>query len=740
MKKKIFSKVSANTLVVIIFFIVAAVVFSRALIKLSQKDVNAEVFTPNATTQGLLASYYQGINFQTLVNERIDSTIQFNWGNQSPVIGVSRDNFSVRWQGYIKPLYSEQYTFFAKTDDGVRVWINDTLIIDRWRDKGFYEVRGSISLRNDTYYRIKMEYYDRSGPAQAELRWRSASQRKQIIPTEQLYAVSSLPGDSFPGITPTPSMLPTTQISPTRSIEPTPTLQPTVTPTLVPQPSPTATPNPTPGPEFPQGEQTILKQYKVNPYPVYGKTVYRPRQFQVGSDISARQNAERLIVSNTGSYTGWDVFVTPNDGINRVMNSDRFIELVLQRKATLAIVWRGGSTNLPTWLTSNWIPGERVGIGSAQYPTYKRSFEAGEVVLGGVYSGSGLGSTPRDTYLVLFGEENELGSSAPYVPPGYETPIANEYCPTWVHDQYKTIGPDGLEYPTWHPPVDPVYWCYFGHEHGSDPQVFLPGYKPPFGYAAKKMGMSEPHAGFKTYVFSENPSSNRKLLITQHMGSAGLARVCIRHHTLDMAIADRNTNKLIAETFTMGDFGKAVENVTEVNLTPDACPDQAVAAERDGSFGIRKIPTVSSGSVFYEPWRVDGGTGRAIGYQLNSFTINTNAAVVICDNSNCNNAVTTGSDGIWRFVNFSPGLGIVAGQNSGVFYTDPMGNTVVNSTAPNAVKQFVTSGLSYRNEFPSQQNDNECYPTHPWIGEYLCTQNSTIDQFINIEQSVRSPN
>lgn len=47
-----------------------------------------------------------------------------------------------------------------------------------------------------------------------------------------------------------------------------------------------------------------------------------------------------------------------------------------------------------------------------------------------------------------------------------------------AHKQYYVIAYDGLKYPTWHPavvtnPVTGVGKCYFGHEHGSDPQKYL---------------------------------------------------------------------------------------------------------------------------------------------------------------------------------------------------------------------------------------------------------------------------
>lgn len=47
-----------------------------------------------------------------------------------------------------------------------------------------------------------------------------------------------------------------------------------------------------------------------------------------------------------------------------------------------------------------------------------------------------------------------------------------------AHSQYYVVAYDGLKYPTWHPPVvtNPITGkgkCYFGHEHGSNPQKYM---------------------------------------------------------------------------------------------------------------------------------------------------------------------------------------------------------------------------------------------------------------------------
>src|SRR5205823_12237477 len=64
----------------------------------------------------------------------------------SPMSGIPADNFTVRWTGQVQPQYSETYAFWTTTDDGVRLWVNNTLIIDKWLDQGATEYGATINL------------------------------------------------------------------------------------------------------------------------------------------------------------------------------------------------------------------------------------------------------------------------------------------------------------------------------------------------------------------------------------------------------------------------------------------------------------------------------------------------------------------------------------------------------------------------------------------------------------------
>ena len=69
---------------------------------------------------------------EPVIVRRIDAEISFNWGYSSPAPGVPPDNFSVRWTRTLG-LPGGTYRVTARSDDGVRVYIDSVLVIDDWQ-------------------------------------------------------------------------------------------------------------------------------------------------------------------------------------------------------------------------------------------------------------------------------------------------------------------------------------------------------------------------------------------------------------------------------------------------------------------------------------------------------------------------------------------------------------------------------------------------------------------------------
>ncbi|MEQ8997305.1 MAG: PA14 domain-containing protein [Coleofasciculus sp. B1-GNL1-01] len=140
---------------------------------------------------GLTAEYYNNRDFTDLALTRTDETVDFNWGSGSPDAAIDSNTYSVRWTGFVEPLYSETYQFKTSSDDGVRLWVNDQLLVDNWTDHAVTDNRGTIDLEAGQQYEIRMEYYENWGKSVAQLAWSSASQSEEIIPQSQLYAANS---------------------------------------------------------------------------------------------------------------------------------------------------------------------------------------------------------------------------------------------------------------------------------------------------------------------------------------------------------------------------------------------------------------------------------------------------------------------------------------------------------------------------------------------------------------------
>jgi len=147
---------------------------------------NLSVVVPGAG-DGLTANYFANQTLTGTPVVRIDPTVNFDWGKGSPAGGIPSDRFSARWTGQVQPQFSQTYTFYGFADDGVRLWVNNVQVINRWTSKAG-EASGSIALVGGQKYAIRMEYFESTNKAAARLSWSSPSQAKQVIPQSRLFS------------------------------------------------------------------------------------------------------------------------------------------------------------------------------------------------------------------------------------------------------------------------------------------------------------------------------------------------------------------------------------------------------------------------------------------------------------------------------------------------------------------------------------------------------------------------
>ncbi len=143
---------------------------------------------------GLTGWYYDDFNASTFglytpKGNQIDATINFTWASGSvPYTGMTADGlWSIRWNGFVVPKYSQVYTFFSNHDDGVKVWVNNSLIINQEGTCCTEHSGTTAALTAGNFYPIMIEYNNTSGGGNVNLSWQSTSQVKEIVPQSQLY-------------------------------------------------------------------------------------------------------------------------------------------------------------------------------------------------------------------------------------------------------------------------------------------------------------------------------------------------------------------------------------------------------------------------------------------------------------------------------------------------------------------------------------------------------------------------
>lgn len=155
----------------------------------SQSRQNIPTSQLYASPSGLLGAY---ANSSGNVVERIDQTVDFNWGTGAPIAGIPADNFEVTWTCFMRPDFSEVYQFRVTSDERVRLWIGNELLIDNWTPHLTAVDLAAKQLEAGKWYEIRIEYGDVSAQAEIELAWQSDRQTNgafEVVPADHLSAV-----------------------------------------------------------------------------------------------------------------------------------------------------------------------------------------------------------------------------------------------------------------------------------------------------------------------------------------------------------------------------------------------------------------------------------------------------------------------------------------------------------------------------------------------------------------------
>ncbi|UTF61389.1 DUF6701 domain-containing protein [Gilvimarinus sp. DA14] len=129
-------------------------------------------------TGGLLGEYYNSTNFSGgVVGARVDGPVDFDWASGNPgVNSVNANQFSVEWSGYIRVTESGTYRFQTDSDDGVRLYVDNQLLIERWNDHAVQtDTSAGVALSAGQVYPVRLQFYENGGLAEIRLRWQTPS-------------------------------------------------------------------------------------------------------------------------------------------------------------------------------------------------------------------------------------------------------------------------------------------------------------------------------------------------------------------------------------------------------------------------------------------------------------------------------------------------------------------------------------------------------------------------------------
>lgn len=142
------------------------------------------------TGTGLTGVYFSDPDLETVAATRHDRTVDFtDWGTASPAYKMPFNGFSARWQGWVRvPETVTNFTVGAIANGGVRIYLDDKLLVDQWDSQGFVigatEGRDMVAM---DYLPLTIEYRATSETPSIQLTWAWSGRLGEVIPASALY-------------------------------------------------------------------------------------------------------------------------------------------------------------------------------------------------------------------------------------------------------------------------------------------------------------------------------------------------------------------------------------------------------------------------------------------------------------------------------------------------------------------------------------------------------------------------
>lgn len=131
-----------------------------------------------------------GLEFKVFDNIRLtgnpvetgtDGVVDKLWTLSRPGSHLTTDFYSVVWDGILVPDSSGKFRIGVNANDGFRLYINDELLIDKWKKESFLTLLREYQFEKDKQYRIRLEYFEPVGNGKIQLIWEKGDDRMKRI-------------------------------------------------------------------------------------------------------------------------------------------------------------------------------------------------------------------------------------------------------------------------------------------------------------------------------------------------------------------------------------------------------------------------------------------------------------------------------------------------------------------------------------------------------------------------------
>ena len=144
---------------------------------------------------GFRAEYFD--RYRVLAQSRVEAAIDHTWDG-SPAEGVGADRFSARFTATLRVPATGTYAFAVDSDDGVRLFVDDALVIDDWRGHFPERHTASVELAEGDDVAVRVDYFELDLGAKLKLSWTPPGGTEAVLDATHVVTAPAVEGAPKP--------------------------------------------------------------------------------------------------------------------------------------------------------------------------------------------------------------------------------------------------------------------------------------------------------------------------------------------------------------------------------------------------------------------------------------------------------------------------------------------------------------------------------------------------------------